>query len=164
MHLIMTRTKTILIALVAVLAIAAVPFLYAQGARMHGHGDHGGQDGGFGGGMLFRHLSKLQSELNLTDAQVAQIKQIADDTKTQNAPYRDQLKGGFAAVAKTLIANPNDTAAAQAILDQQSVAKRAVQTNILAAASKALNVLTPEQRTKLGTLLDEHLAHMTGHH
>ena len=60
-------------------------------------------------------------------------------------------------VAQILIKNPNDVASAQALLDQQLENERVMRTNALNAASKALNVLTPDQRTKLSTMVQEHL-------
>lgn len=147
----MTKKKTLTVSaiVVAVLAIAAVPFLYAgPGHHMHGMG----ADMGLG------HLAKAQKELGLSDAQVEQIKAIVKDTHTQNAQYRDQLHGGFASIISTLVKNPNDVAAAQAIIDQQTAAESALKSNLLTAASKALNVLTPDQREKLGTMISQHQA------
>lgn len=147
----MTKKKTVTVSaiVVAVLAIAAVPFLYAgPGHHMHGMG----ADMGLG------HLAKAQKELGLSDAQVEQIKAIVKDTHTQNAQYRDQLHGGFASIISTLVKNPNDVAAAQAIIDQQTAAESALKSNLLTAASKALNVLTPDQREKLGTMISQHQA------
>lgn len=148
----MTKKTTLTVSaiVVAVLAIAAVPFLYAgPGHHMHGMGA--------GMGPL-EHLTRAQKELGLSDAQVDQIKTIIKITHDQNAQYRDQLHGGFQSVLNTLIKNPNDIAAAQAILDQQATAERALKSSLLDAASKALNVLTPDQRTKLGTMVAEHAA------
>jgi Spy/CpxP family protein refolding chaperone len=147
----MTKKKTLTVSaiVVAVLALAAVPFLYAgPGHHMHGMS----ADMGLG------HLAKAQKELGLSDAQVEQIKAIIKDAHTQNAQYRDQLHGGLASIVGTLVKNPNDVAAAQAIMDQQTTAESALKSNLLNAASKALNVLTPDQRSKLGTLISQHQA------
>lgn len=158
--------KRTLVILAVVAALAAVPFVYA-GARAHmgreGHGGpgmhgmHGGFGGGFGAGMAFgRHLEHLRSELDLTDQQAAQIREIVASTREENTQYREQLHGVYRNVAQTLIANPSNVAAAQALLDQQAAAERAMKANLLESASKALAVLTPEQRTKLQTLLAGH--------
>ncbi len=149
----MTKKTTLTVSaiVVAVLAIAAVPFLYAGPG--HGHG----MCGGAGMGPL-AHLAHAQKELGLSDAQVDQIKTIFKSAHEQNAQYVDQLHGGFASVMTTLVKNPNDVAAAQAIMDQQAAAERQLKTNLLGAASKALNILTPEQRVKLGTMISERSA------
>jgi Spy/CpxP family protein refolding chaperone len=149
----MKKRTAIIIAIVALVAIAAVPLVYAQ-APHRGHG-RGGDFGGFG--MLGR-LGHIKAELNLTDDQVTQLKAIFADARQQNAQYRTQLRGGFQSVAQALIANPNDVAGAQALLDQQAAARKAMESNLLAAASKALNVLTPEQRAKLSDMLAKHAA------
>lgn len=142
----MKKRTAIITAVVAIFALAVVPLAYAQAHH---------RAGSFG---MFGRLAKLQSALGLTDDQVTQLKAIAADVRTQNAPYRAQMKGGFTAVAQALIANPNDTAAAQAIIDQQATARKAMQVNVLNGVSKALNVLTPDQRTKLGQLLQQRMA------
>lgn len=134
---------------VAVLALVAVPFLYAGPGHQHMMGGDIGP---------LAHLGHMQKELGLSDAQVDQIKAILKAAREENAQYRDQLHGGLAGIVNTLIRNPNDVAAAQAIMDQQSAAERALKTNMLNAASKALNVLTPEQREKLGTMVVAHQA------
>lgn len=145
----MTRKSTLTVSgiVVAVFALVAVPFLYGgPGHHMMG-----------GGGMdPLAHLAYAQKELGLSDAQVGQIKAIIKDAHDQNAQYRDQLHGGFASILNTLLKNPNDVAAAQAIMDQQMAAEQALKSNMLSAASKALNVLTPEQRDKLGTMIAQH--------
>jgi periplasmic protein CpxP/Spy len=146
----MTRKSALTVSAIAlaVVAVVAVPFLYAG----PGHHRMGGDMG------PLAHLARAQKELGLSDAQVDQIKTIVKAARDENAQYRDQLHGGFASVINTLIKNPNDVAAAQAIMDQQNAAERALKTNMLNAASKALNVLTPEQREKLGTMVAAHQA------
>jgi Spy/CpxP family protein refolding chaperone len=76
----------------------------------------------------------------------------------QNATYRQQLRATRLQIAQMLLANPNDTAGAQALIDQQTNAERALKMNILAGVSKALNVLTPEQRAKASQLLADRAA------
>jgi Spy/CpxP family protein refolding chaperone len=143
------RKRIVLITLI-VTALAAVPLLYAAPRGMH-HRMHGR------GGLAFLgHLEKMREVLDLSEQQVDQIKAIVRTTHEQNKQYREQMHGGFKEVAKTLLANPNDIATAQTLLDQQTTAENAMKSNMVAAASKALNVLTPEQRTKLALHLAEH--------
>ncbi len=145
----MKKSTVIFAGVLALLALVAVPFLYAQ-APGHMRGANG-----FG---PLGHLDKIQQQLNLSDQQVSEIKAIFADLKTQNAPYRQQLRGGMQSVITTLISNPDDIAGAQSIIDQQTAARTAMQTNVLKAASKALNVLTPDQRTQLGQLIQQRMA------
>jgi Spy/CpxP family protein refolding chaperone len=149
-----TKRWSILAAVIAALILAAVPFVYAQGFH-RGHRGHGA-----GEMAMFGRLERAQEALDLSDAQVDQIKAIGKALREQNQPYRDQLRGGFTSIAQTLLKNPNDIAAAQAILDQQANAERAVRQNMLTAASKALNVLTPEQRQKAADFLSERASRM----
>lgn len=145
--------KRLIIITLILAAVAAVPFVYAgpggHGMRgMHGRGAHGL---GF-----LSHLEHIKGELDLTDAQVDQLKDIVKATREQNGQYREQIHGTLKQVATVLLTNPNDVAGAQAVLDQQAAAEKALKSNLLVAASKALNVLTPEQRTKVALHLAEH--------
>jgi Spy/CpxP family protein refolding chaperone len=104
--------------------------------------------------MVFGKLAMLREELDLSEGQITQLTDIAQQAREQNAPYREQMKGGLHEAAKVLLADPSATAQAQAILDQQFAAEKEMKKNVLLSVSKALNVLTPEQRAKL----QEHLA------
>lgn len=130
--------------------LAYVPFAFADRTMMS-HRD--GMMGGGPGMAFFGHLRHLKSDLNLTDDQVTQIKAIAQSLRDQNAQYRDQLHGGMQQIAQTLIKDPSNVAAAQAIIDGQSATENAMKKNALTAASKALQVLTADQRAKLGDAL-----------
>jgi periplasmic protein CpxP/Spy len=139
--------KRLLIITLTLAALAAVPILYAAG---HAHRGMRGHAFGHAHGLAFLgHLAHVKEELDLSDAQVDQLKAIAKATHEQNEDFRETLHGTFKDVATTLLTNPNDVAGAQAVLDRQAAAERQLKTNLLQAASKALNVLTPEQRTKL---------------
>ncbi len=143
----MTRRTTTLIATIALLIAAAVPLAYAAGPGRHR---------GFGQGFPMMRLERAKEALNLSDDQVSQIKGIFADLRQQNAPYRDQLRGNMRNVAQTLIDDPNNLSAAQAVLDQQLAAERTMKQNALNAAAKALGVLTPEQRGKLAQFMAQH--------
>lgn len=147
---------------IAITLVAAVGALAAAPLVMAGpHGGFGG-DMGFHGLGFFRHLGHLESELDLSEPQVDQLKAILAEVREQNAPYREQLHGGYKGVVEALVANPNDVAGAQALIDQQTAAERAVKANFLNAASKALAVLNAEQRAKLSTMIEEHAAERRG--
>lgn len=144
------RKRLIVITLLVTIAGAA---LYAgPGRHMRGEGHHG-----FGG--FFGHLHAVADDLDVTKAQKTQIHGIFMEARDENRQYRQQLHGGFLSVATTLIANPNDVAGAQTLLDQQDAAERALKASMLRAASKALNVLTPEQRTELARIVAERENH-----
>jgi len=144
------KTRTVLFSSAAALVvILAVPFAFAQHGRgMHERGDM----------MMFGHLQKAKDALGLSDQQMTDIKAIFQQLHEQNASYRQQVHGGMQQIMQTLVKNPNDLAAAQALIDQQTEAERAMKSNMLNAASKALNVLTADQRAKLSDLIQEHMA------
>jgi protein CpxP len=145
--------KRLIIITLILAAVAAVPFVYAGPG---GHGARGMHGRGGGHGLAFlAHLEHVKGELDLTDAQVGQIKDIAKAAHEQNGQYREQIHGTLKQVATVLLTNPNDVAGAQAVLDQQAAAEKQLKSNLLVAASKAMNVLTPEQRTKLALHLAE---------
>jgi len=143
------KKRTLIFTIAAIVIIlAAVPFAMAQHMRGHGHGH---------GGMMFG-LDRAKSALGLSDQQSTDIKQIFTDLRTQNEPLRTSMRGGRQAIAQLLLANPNDVAGAQALLDKQIDTERQMKHNALTAASKALNVLTPAQRTKASAFLQERIA------
>jgi Spy/CpxP family protein refolding chaperone len=150
----MKKRTLIFSAAALVVVLVAVPFAMAQHMRGHRHG-HGGMMFGFG---------RAKAALGLSDQQSADIKQIFTDLRTQNEPLRTSLRGGRQAIAQLLLANPNDVAGAQALLDKQLDAERQMKVNALTAASKALNVLTPDQRTKASAFLQQRMAKSMAKH
>jgi len=143
------KTRNLFITAVVALTLLATPFLFA-GPHGRGH-----RDGSFGPLGMLGHAKE---ELNLSDQQVDEIKAIFRQVHEQNAESRQQLRGGLKDITAALLQNPNNVAAAQAILDQQTQAERTMKLNVLNATSKALNVLTAEQRTKLGTMIEERMS------
>jgi len=83
------RTKLIggALALAAALLLAAVVFAQDGGPQGFGGPPHGGPRRGGPGGML----GPLARDLNLTDAQKAQIKQIEDSFRESTKGLREQL-------------------------------------------------------------------------
>lgn len=136
--------------IVVLVAALAVPVAFAQ------HQRHGGHDG-FGGFGPFARMHKLAGQLDLTDAQKSQIHDIAMDVREQSRESRKAMHANMIEAGKVLIANPDDLAAAQAILAKNAEPEATMKANILKGVSQALQILTPDQRTKLATLLEEHL-------
>jgi len=150
------KKRTLLFTAAAILIVVlAVPFAVAQHMHRAGFG-HGCMRGN--SAMMFGHMRGAKAALGLSDQQSDDLKKIFTDLRAQNAPYRDSLRGGRQAIAQALLANPNDIAAAQALIDKQSEAERQMKSNALAAFSKALNVLTPEQRAKASNFLQQRMA------
>jgi Spy/CpxP family protein refolding chaperone len=140
---------------IALVALIAVPLAFAQ--RMHAmRGMHA--DGDMPGAMMLGHLQHAKAQLGLSDQQTADIKAAFQNLHEQNKAFRQSKHSTMAQVAQILINNPNDVASAQALLDQQLESERVMRTNALNAASKALNVLTADQRTKLSAMVQDHLS------
>ncbi len=144
----MKKRNALIATILAVGVLTVAPLLDAAPGRHRGPGGHGGPG-------IFGHLKHLQEELDLSQAQVDQIRGIFAELKTQNEGNREQVRGGFHAVAETLLKNPNDLSAAQAMLDQQTAAERAMKANMLAATAKAFNVLTADQRAELAQIIED---------
>lgn len=151
------RIVLITLAVVALGVLAIAPMLLAGpgGEGRPGMRMHGGMQGGLHGFGMLGPLRHLKEELGLSDAQMEQIAAIVADLRTKNEPYRGQLRGGVKDAAQILLANPQDVAGARTLLEQQSAAERAMKENALQAISRALAVLSAEQRTELGKFLEE---------
>ena len=147
----MKKRVFIITGVVALTALLAVPFAFAQHMR-------GMRGQAFGGPMFFGHLRHAQQVLGLTDQQVSSIKAIAADARQQNQQYRQSQRATMQQIAQILLNNPNDVASAQALIDQQAAAERTMKTNMLNAMSKALNVLTPDQRAKAASILQQRMS------
>ena len=154
------KNRSFILATAALLVVlVAVPFAYAQHMRHRGAMAMHGGPGGPGELMMLGHLEHAREALGLSDQQVTDIKAIFKGLHEQNAAYRDQLHGNMKSVVETLLADPNNLAAAQAQLDKQEAVEHTLKANALAAAAKALNVLTPEQRSKLAEHIQERASH-----
>jgi Spy/CpxP family protein refolding chaperone len=150
------KKRTLIFSAAAIVIVAlAVPFAVAQHLRGagRGHGCMGGNNM-----MMFGRMRGAKAALGLSDQQAADIKKIFTDLRTQNEPYRASLRTGRQSIAQALLANPNDLTTAQALIDKQTDAERQIKTNTLNAASKALNVLTSDQRTKAAAFLQQRMA------
>jgi Spy/CpxP family protein refolding chaperone len=147
------KTRTTLFAIAgALILLVAVPFAFAQ--RMHARPDQGE----FGSMMMLGHLQHAKETLGLSDQQVSDLQAIFQQAHDQNATYRQQHRQGMHQIMQTLLKNPNDLATAQALLDQQTESEKAMKSNVLNAASKALNVLSADQRATLSDLIEKHMA------
>jgi Spy/CpxP family protein refolding chaperone len=148
----MKKRIVLFTAALTLMVLIAVPFAFAQ----RGHrGMAAGNDMSI---MMLGHLQHAKQVLGLSDQQVTDIETILSDLRAQNKQYRESIHGGMAGILQTLIANPNDLASAQAQLDKQTAAENAMKLNALTAVSKALNVLTPDQRTKLQGIVQDRMS------
>ena len=145
----MMNRKTIAATVVALAVACAVPLLYA-GQHRRGAGQHGGGDFGFG---PMARLAMLREKLNLTDAQVDQLRTIAQETRRANAESRKGIRRTMFAAGQLLLADPDNLSGAQTLLAQQQATEQQIRANILTSVSRGLKVLNAEQRSQLAELL-----------
>ncbi|MDT7780054.1 MAG: hypothetical protein QOC99_2566 [Acidobacteriota bacterium] len=151
----MRLTKTRLI--VGVLALATGLMLTAVGfARQdgpHGFGGpppgghgRGGPHGGGGG------LGPLARDLNLTDAQKAQVKQITDSFEASTKPLREQLfKAGGGGPLEGLT-DTFDEASVRAAAQSRAAVEVELEVAHARMMSQVYALLTAEQKAKLAEL------------
>ena len=131
---------------------------------MHRHGMHGGMGGGmmFGGSPehMGRMIDHMLDGLNASDAQRTQIKQIATqaaaDLKAQAATGRGLRQRGMQVfTAPTVDANAAEQLRQQMLQQHDQMSRRVTQAMVAVA-----NVLTPEQRAKVGERMQDRQARM----
>ncbi|HEY0858439.1 MAG TPA: Spy/CpxP family protein refolding chaperone [Albitalea sp.] len=141
-----------------VLAISATVALSAWAMPGGGHGRHGGGMGGMGSHGMFmgspehmgRGIDRMLDGLNATEAQRAQIKQIAQQAATDLKGQRDTARA-LRQQSMQLFTAPNvDAAAAESLRQQMLTHHDASSRRMLQAMLDVSRVLTPEQRAKLG--------------
>lgn len=144
----------------SVLVVALAGAAFSAGAQGHHGPGRGGPDAR--GMMMFggspRHLDRMLDGLNATDAQRAQIKQIAmaaaADMKAQRAAGRGLREKGM----QLFTAPTVDAAAAEALRQQMSAQREQASKRMLQAMLDVANVLTPEQRAKIGDRMKDRRA------
>jgi protein CpxP len=142
----MSRKSIILVAILMAVAAGLATSAFAQHAGM-GFGRHNG--------WMLKHMTK---QLNLTEAQQTQIKNIMADEKTKIKPLMQQLRQNEQAEQ----ANINGT-----FDENQARAFAGKQTQLMAdlifekerMRSQVYAVLTPEQRQKALQLMQERQQH-----
>ena len=132
---------------------------------MHRHGMHGG---GMGGGMMFggspelmgRAIDHMLDGLNVSDAQRSQIKQVVAqagaDLKAQMAAGRGLRQRGM----QIFTAPTVDAAAAEQLRQQMLQQHDQMSRRVTQAMVAVANVLTPEQRAKVGERMKDRQARM----
>ncbi len=129
---------------------------------------HSGMHGGMGPGMMFggspehvgRMIDHMLDGLNASDAQRTQIKQIATqaaaDLKAQAAAGRGLRQRGMQIfTAPTVDADAAEQLRQQMLQQHDQMSRRVTQAMVAVA-----NVLTPEQRAKIGERMKDRQARM----
>ena len=100
-------------------------------------------------------LGRLAKALELTDAQIAELKQIHQDFLTATQDTRDELQAKIKEMLKLWSADQPDAAAIKALASDIDALRAQIRDAGIDHMISALNVLTPAQREKLRTLLKE---------
>jgi periplasmic protein CpxP/Spy len=142
--------KTLAVVLVLAVVAAIAVSQTVQRAHMRGDGMFGG--GMPGGPMLGFYIHRL----DLTDAQQAQVKAIMAKEKPAFQPLMLQMAQGHAQLRDLVINSGFDEAKVRELAAQQSQTMTELAVQYARVGSEMVQVLTPEQKTKLTQLIAEH--------
>ncbi len=151
-----TKFWTVAVALLALVLCGAAMLSYAQEAAAvpeagwHGHGQH--------------HMGWMAKELNLTDAQKAQIKTMMQSQRATMRPLMQQLAENRKAMLAATANGAFDQAKVAAIANQQAqvMAQLTVQKESMHHQIYT-QVLTPDQRTKTDQMREKQMARIDQH-
>lgn len=164
-----TRIRVLLLGMLMAVAATFAVTTWAQpmggmdggmdGGGMGMHGRHHG--GGMGGpeGMA-RRLDRMLDGLNATDAQRAQIRQIAQAAAADLRAQREASRGLRERAMQVFTAPTVDAAAAESLRQQMMAQHDQASRRMTQAMVDMARVLTPEQRAKLGERMKERAAIM----
>jgi protein CpxP len=138
-----------------VLAISATVALsaWAQPGPGHRHGD-----GMEGPGLFMGHgrgLDRMLDSVNASDAQRAQIKSIAQQAAADLKAQHQNARALRERSLQLFTAPTVDAAAAESVRQQMLAQHDASSRRMLQAMLDISNVLTPDQRAKLGQLIQQ---------
>ena len=109
-------------------------------------------DGMFGGPMLGYYVHKL----DLTDAQQAQVKAIMAKEKPALQPLMQQVAQGHSQLRDLVMSGTFDEAKARELASQQTQTMTELTVQHARIASEMVQILTPDQKTKLTALINQH--------
>jgi Spy/CpxP family protein refolding chaperone len=134
-------------AVVLALAVMAAIAVSQTVRRAHMRGD-----GMFGGPMLGYYVHKL----DLTEAQQAQVKAIMAKEKPALQPLMLQMAQGHSQLRDLVMSGSFDEAKVRELASQQTPVLTELAVQYARIGSEMIQVLTPEQKTKLSALISQH--------
>lgn len=143
-----------ILAVVLVLAVVGAIAVSQTVRRAHMRGA-----GMFGGPMLSYYMYKL----DLSDAQKAQVKTIMEKEKPTIQPLMLQMAQGHAQLRDQVINGAFDEGKVREMASQQTQAMTELMVQHARIGSELVQVLTPEQKTKLNALISQHEQRMMNH-
>ena len=146
-----------ILAVALILAVLAAIGVSQTVKRAHMRADSafgGGMWGGAGfGGPRLGHLAR---KLNLTDAQQSQVKEIIAKEKPTFQPLVLQMAQNNQQVRQLVMANGFDEAKVRELALQQTQTLTELTVQKARVESELLQVLTPDQKTKLTAIITQH--------
>jgi protein CpxP len=153
------KSKTAKLALLGVLAMALVvgiTFAVAEDAPMHHHGMRGEFMGGPGMGFPMH-------ELNLTEDQHAQIKQIMQNEKGNIHPLMQQEFQAHQQMMQLITSGSFDEAKATAIASQEAQTHVQIEVEHAKIGSQIYQLLSSDQKAKVADMMAKHQQRMQEH-
>jgi protein CpxP len=132
-----------------VLALAVMAAIAVSQTVRHAHMRG---DGMFGGPMLGYYVHKL----DLTDAQQAQVKAIMAKEKPALQPLMLQMAQGHSQLRELVMSGSFDETKARELASQQTQTMTELTVQHARIASEMVQILTPDQKTKLTSLISQH--------
>lgn len=131
--------KKVLIAILALVVLAAgAIFVFAQKGKMAGHfGRHGGDKMGL-----------ALRQLDLTDEQKAQVKEIKEAAQEKTGAIRDSLKTGRQQMQDLTGNGAFDEAAVTTLANSQAATRAQLTVERLRIKSQIFTILTDKQKAK----------------
>jgi len=135
------RSTIILTSIVLVALVVSIPVLASIRAGAFGARPHGA---------AVAMLAGLRDEIDLTDDQVIELRHIARAARERNEQTRGIMKQNVVEAALALLEDPSAVEQATSILERNEAYKDELRRDILGTVAECLEVLTPEQREKIG--------------
>lgn len=156
----MKSLRSLLIVAAAGLVIAAgIAFAQNEGGPMH-HEMHGGMHGQMMGGPEF---GMFLHQLNLTDDQKAQVKQIFQGEKSNMKSMHQQEGQLHIQMMKLIASDKFDQKAAAALAAQESQVHMQMEVEHAKIGSQIYQLLSSDQKAKVADMISKHEQMMQQH-
>ncbi len=150
----MKSKSVLLVGLALVLTLTAAVGISQTVRRAHMHGD----------GMFEGHMLHFFTDyLDLTDAQQAQVKDIMAKEKPALKPLMQQMAQSHQQIRELTMAGTFDEAKVRTLATQQAQTMTEMIVQKARIESEMIQILTPEQKTKLNDFMAKHEQRMMKH-
>ena len=150
----MKSKSVLLVGLALVLTLTAAVGISQTVRRVHMHGD----------GMFEGHMLHFFTDyLDLTDAQQAQVKDIMAKEKPALKPLMQQMAQSHQQIRELTMAGTFDEAKVRTLATQQAQTMTEIIVQKARIESEMIQILTPEQKTKLNDFMAKREQRMMKH-